>query len=173
MTEAISTKEELFVRESAGEMDIGGYVIPSVNAPIIMLDDIRDSMLKDNPPFAVIYWDQPEGRNFVVFSKPGDKRVDLSEVVKPYRGAGEKDIAAFKSPPQKEMAGEFIPLALEFPPDDIEVLLLLINSEGDKIMRNVQHEADGKFVYDENFEYKAVAWAYMPELPDSINGVHH
>lgn len=167
------TKEEVFVREAAGEMDIGGWIVPSINAPIILLDAIKDKMLESKPPFAVLYWDEPEGRKFVLFSDDKDDRVDLSVLVKTYRGSGSKNLAAFRAPPQKDMAGEFIPVALEFPPDDIDVLVLLSTPEGENYVRDTQHRRDGDF--DVNYFDEAdiiVAWAYMPELPDSLNNIH-
>ena len=33
----------------------------------------------------------------------------------------------------------------------------------------VYHKRDGVF----KGRTKPIAWAYMPELPDSLNGVHH
>lgn len=162
-------KLDTFVDKSIGEMDIGGYVIPSINAPVILLDELKGKMLEEDPPFAVMYWDEPEGRNFVVFSFDGDTRVDLKELVKPYRGIGSADLAAFKAPPQKEMTGEFIPLALEFPPDNLEVLGLYINADETWQVHNMYHKRDGKF----KGRTSPIAWAYMPELSDTINGVHN
>ena len=156
-----------FIDDSIGEMDIGGYIVPSINAPVVMLDELKGKMLADNPPFAVMYCDQPEGRVFVLFSFDGDERVDLKELVKTYRGVGDSDLASFRAPPQKDMAGEFIPLALEFPPDDMEVLVLYIGAVG-ILVKNVFHKRDGVF----DGVLKPIAWAYMPELPDSLSPTH-
>lgn len=175
MEDKMFTKEQVFVREAAGEMDIGGWIVPSINAPIILLDDIREYMLESDPPFAVLYWDEPEGRKFIMFSKEGDSRVDLNELVKSYRGSGSSDLAAFRAPPQKDMAGEFIPLALEFPPDDIDLVVLWMTPEGDSYVRDNHHVRDGEFEFEDDcmsVNDTIVAWSYMPELPDSINGVH-
>lgn len=158
-----------FIDDSIGEMDIAGYIVPSINAPVIMLDELKGKMLANNPPFAVMYCDQPEGRMFVLFSFEGDERVNLKEIVKPYRGVGDSDLATFRAPPQKDMAGEFIPLALEFPPDKLEVLGLYVNADATWTVHNMYHKRDGKF----KGRTKPVAWCYMPELSDSINGVHH
>lgn len=154
---------EKFVAESAGEMDIGGELVPAINAPRCMLYDLRDLLLKDDAPFAVMYCDKPEGREFVLMSKPGG--VNVGQVAEYYRGRGGENLAVFVTPPQKDLAGEFIPLQLEFPPDDTEVLAVRrIRPGGECFVVQGHHIADGVFEAMND----VIAWAYMPELPAGI-----
>lgn len=172
MTKNTLTEEELFLKQSAGEMDLGGYLVPVVNAPVILLPALRPLMLKDNSKFAAIYWDQPEGRRFILFSNKGCTNV--GEVAKYYRGTGDENTAAFTTPPQQEIASEWIPLALETPPDDIDVVILLKFDDGTLDARLTHHEADGKMEYDEDLElHDAVilAWSYAPELPAGLERI--
>lgn len=156
---------ETFIKEAAGEMDIGGCMVPAINAPIILLDALRASMLASKPPFAVIYWDGPEGRSFILFSD--EHGIDVSKVARVYRGTGDMYTAAFQTPPQKEMSGEMIPLYLEFPPDDLEVLALIETEKKSTYIRNLHHDKDGTFDRVPS-GCKVLAWSYMPEIPDSL-----
>jgi hypothetical protein len=157
--EAIRT----FVNQAAGEIDLGGFLVPAINAPVILLDELRDVMLEDDPPFAAIYWDEPDGRAFVIFAK--ENGVNVRKIAELYRGQGDMYTAAFKTPPQKEISGELIPIQLEFPPDDMDVLALVDDGEGFREVTQVFHIKDGTFKTD----LQVLAWAYMPELPDGLS----
>lgn len=166
MTQITYSEAEAFVRHAAGEMDIGGFMVPAINAPVILLDDLKELMLKGDAPFAVLYWDEPEGRMFALFTDSGE--VNVGEIASAYGGNGEKTLAVFKTPPQKEMSGEMIPLMLEFPPDDLDVLVLYFNQTSQTtFVRQGHHVSDGQFDVEDADEI--IAWSYMPEIPNSLD----
>ena len=152
---------DMMVQDCAGEINILGYLVPSINAPLPMMDMVRDKLLSSGAPFAAMYWDTPEGRVFVLMSK--DDGQDVSDVAKAYGGDGTKHTAMFKTPPQRELAGEFIPLKLELPPDGELVIVLQKGIGGDDaptFARQATHISDGRFDVDD-----VVAWTWMPEMP--------
>lgn len=87
-------------------MFIGGYNVPAASLPYTLTSDAGHLMGKGEP-FAVCYYDSPDGRNFSLRSS--EDGVDVSEVAKQYGGGGHKHAAGFKVPFSKALEFE-IPL---------------------------------------------------------------
>lgn len=87
-------------------MFIGGYNVPVASLPYTLTSDAGNTMA-EGEPFAVCYYDSPDGRNFSLRSK--ETGVDVSEVAKQYGGGGHKHAAGFKVPFSKALEFE-IPL---------------------------------------------------------------
>lgn len=73
-------------------MTIGGYNVPVLNAPSVFVSD-AGNIMSVNEPFAVCYWDHPDGRSFSLRSS--ETGVDVSEVAKKYGGGGHIKAAGF------------------------------------------------------------------------------
>jgi len=149
---------DVMIRKCAGEMNFLGTMVPSINAPLPMADMLRGKLLESGAPFVAIYWDEPDGRVFVLMSDENGQ--DVSEIARCYNGKGDKHTAMFKTPPQREMVGEFIPVELELPPDGEKVIALTEAEDGETNVREATHNENGDFDIPD-----VVAWAWMPELP--------
>lgn len=164
------SKINFFVENSEGVMDIAGLLVPSINAPIILVEEVSAVMFERHPeaPFIAMYWDTPEGMSFVL--KTDKKHINVGKIAQVnFNGTGHKTMATFKSPPKREMAGEFIPLELELPPDELDVIGLFRATSGLLFAAQVYHEKDESFDLEDVDIYgslgELVAWSYMPELP--------
>ena len=74
---------------------MAGVDVPTLNAPYFYSSDAGHIMGKGEP-FAVCYWDTPEGRVFSLRSEDGAQ--DVSEVAAKFGGGGHKHAAGFKLP---------------------------------------------------------------------------
>lgn len=86
---------EHVIRTTRRRMVIGGYDVPVVNVTPTMAVEAGVQLAKGEP-FAVGYWDTPQGRVFDLVSV-GDG-LDVSEVVMPFGGYGSRHEAAFVVP---------------------------------------------------------------------------
>lgn len=75
---------------------IGGYSVPIANLPYQFASDAAGK-LAENAPFAAVYWDGTEHRNFSLRSR-GEDAVDVSEIAKWYGGGGHRNAAGFRVP---------------------------------------------------------------------------
>lgn len=76
--------------------NIGGYVVPVVNAPLFMASDLAGE-LAENEPFAAVYAEDGKYTSFSLRSRAPDG-VDVSEIAKRYGGGGHKHAAGFRIP---------------------------------------------------------------------------
>lgn len=83
------------VRRNQRKLNIGGYVVPCLNAPYFFTSD-AGHMMAQNAPFACCYWDTPEGTVYSLRSH--DDGVDVSEVAAKYGGGGHRNAAGFRLP---------------------------------------------------------------------------
>lgn len=90
-------------------MVIGGVTVPAVNLPHTMASDAGD-LLSQGQPFAAIYWDTAEGRQFSLRST--DAGEDVSAIAKQYGGGGHRNAAGFRVPADHELATGYVPAAL-------------------------------------------------------------
>lgn len=74
------------------QLRIGGHVIPAASLPYTLTSDAGHLMAQDQP-FAVCYWDTPQGRVFSLRST--DAGMDVSEIAKQYGGGGHRNAAGF------------------------------------------------------------------------------
>lgn len=99
MGAAIEKKHHKDVRElvkvTQRFMVIGGQRVPVANIPYTFTSDAGNLMAQDHP-FAVCYWDTPNGRVFSLRSCEGG--ADVSEIAKSYGGGGHKNAAGFQKP---------------------------------------------------------------------------
>jgi len=79
----------------AGEEIIGGYVVPTINAPHWMSSDLAGE-LAEGKPFAAVYWINKDGSTTYSLRSRGD--FDVSEIALKYGGGGHKNAAGFKLP---------------------------------------------------------------------------
>jgi uncharacterized protein len=77
------------------QMKIGGYIVPVANIPYTLTSD-AGHLMAQGEPFAVCYWDTPEGRVFSLRST--DAGMDVSEVAKRYGGGGHRNASGFRMP---------------------------------------------------------------------------
>lgn len=82
-------------------MVIGSITVPTINLPHTMASD-AGHLLSQGQPFAAIYWDTAEGRQFSLRST--DEGLDVSEIAKQYGGGGHRNAAGFKVPFDHELA---------------------------------------------------------------------
>jgi len=86
---------EQVIRTTRRRINIAGYDVPAVNiAPTMAVE--AGVQLAKGEPFAVGYWDTPNGRVFDLVSV-GDG-IDVSELVMPFGGYGSRHEAAFVVP---------------------------------------------------------------------------
>lgn len=97
------------VASNSRTMAIGGTTVPAINLPHTMASD-AGHLLSRGAPFAAIYWDTAEGRQFSLRST--DEGEDVSAIAKQYGGGGHRNAAGFKVPADHELATGFIPAAL-------------------------------------------------------------
>jgi oligoribonuclease NrnB/cAMP/cGMP phosphodiesterase (DHH superfamily) len=94
---AIERKHFKDIREllsvTTRDMVIGGHRVPAANLPYTMSSDAGHDLSKGQP-FAVCYWDTPDGRVFSLRSN--DDGVDVSAVAKQYGGGGHRNAAGFR-----------------------------------------------------------------------------
>jgi len=107
MGHAINRKHDKDVAELVAsgqqEMEIGGYLVPGLNAPYFFSSDAGHIMVEqEQAPFAACYWDTPEGRTFSLRSRAGG--VDVSEIAKQYGGGGHASAAGFRVPHWHDLA---------------------------------------------------------------------
>jgi oligoribonuclease NrnB/cAMP/cGMP phosphodiesterase (DHH superfamily) len=76
-------------------MKLLDYDVPAVNLPYIFSSD-AGHLMAQGEPFAVCYWDTPEGRVFSLRST--DEGIDVSVVAKAYGGGGHRNAAGFRVP---------------------------------------------------------------------------
>lgn len=107
--EAIERKHHKDVAELVGvckrSLRIGGHVVPAASLPYTLTSDAGHLMCRpidealhgvNVPPFAVCYWDTPEGRVFSLRSDDKWGAIDVSEIAKQYGGGGHKNAAGFR-----------------------------------------------------------------------------
>lgn len=88
---------------------IGGVTVPAINLPHTMASD-AGHVLSKGQPFAAIYWDTAEGRQFSLRSS--DEGLDVGDIAKQYGGGGHRNSAGFKVPFDHELVTGYIPSAL-------------------------------------------------------------
>lgn len=93
------------VASNSRYMVIGGVTVPAINLPHTMASDAGD-LLSQGQPFAAIYWDTAEGRQFSLRST--DAGEDVSAIAKQYGGGGHRNAAGFRVPADHELATGFI-----------------------------------------------------------------
>lgn len=84
------------VKVTERTMDIGGYTVPVANIPYTLTSDAGHLMAARGWPFAVCYWDTPDGRVFSLRSTDIGK--DVGMIAKQYGGGGHKHAAGFRVP---------------------------------------------------------------------------
>lgn len=97
------------VARNSRTMVIGGTTVPAINLPHTMASD-AGHLLSQGAPFAAIYWDTAEGRQFSLRST--DEGEDVSAIAQQYDGGGHRNAAGFKVPADHELATGFIPSSL-------------------------------------------------------------
>lgn len=80
--------------ESAGVIDrcIGGYVVPTVNAPPQFASEIGHR-LSEKAPWAAVWWQSPRGYHYSLRSRKGG--VDVSRIAQIHGGGGHANAAGF------------------------------------------------------------------------------
>lgn len=84
-----------FILVAKRSMSFAGYIVPCLNAPYFWSSDAGHIMCEGHP-FAVCYWDEPNGRVFSLRST--DAGLDVSEIAKQFGGGGHRNAAGFKIP---------------------------------------------------------------------------
>lgn len=84
------------VKVTMRTMDIGGYAIPVANVPYTLTSDAGHLMAHRGFPFAVCYWDTPEGRVFSLRSTHTGH--DVGVIAAQYGGGGHRHAAGFRIP---------------------------------------------------------------------------
>ncbi|MDG9926149.1 MULTISPECIES: DHHA1 domain-containing protein [unclassified Pseudomonas] len=111
---AIDRKQQKDIADLVGSnsrlMVIGGVSVPAINLPHTMASD-AGHMLSQGQPFAAIYWDTAEARQFSLRST--DEGLDVGEIAKQYGGGGHRNAAGFKVPGDHELVTGHIPAQLE------------------------------------------------------------
>lgn len=82
-------------------MTIGGYQIPAMSVPYMMVSEAGHIMAVGQP-FAACYWDSEDNRTFGLRST--DQGVDVSEIALKYGGGGHRNAAGFAVPRDHELA---------------------------------------------------------------------
>lgn len=104
--EAIERKHFKDIKELVGVMHrdlrIAGYVVPAASLPYTLSSD-AGHMMAQGKPFAVCYWDTPQGRVFSLRST--EEGIDVSEIATQFGGGGHRNAAGFSLP--REQAIEF------------------------------------------------------------------
>lgn len=77
------------------KLKIGGFVVPAASLPYTMSSDAGHFMAQGEP-FAVCYYDTPNGRTFSLRSAEDGE--DVSLIAKQYGGGGHKHAAGFSVP---------------------------------------------------------------------------
>lgn len=98
------------VASNSRYMNIGGITVPAINLPHTMASD-AGHLLSQGQPFAAIYWDTAEGRQFSLRST--DAGEDVSAIAKQYGGGGHRNAAGFRVQAHHELATGFIAPLLE------------------------------------------------------------
>lgn len=83
------------VKVTQRRMRIGGHDVPCANIPYTMTSD-AGHLMAQGEPFAVCYWDTPDGRVFSLRST--DEGLDVSAVAKGYGGGGHRNASGFRKP---------------------------------------------------------------------------
>ncbi|MFZ3183102.1 MAG: phosphohydrolase [Pseudomonas sp.] len=89
------------VASNSRYMVIGGVTVPVVNLPHTMASDAGE-LLSQGQPFAAIYWDTADGRQFSLRST--DAGEDVSAIAQQYGGGGHRNAAGFKVPFEHPLA---------------------------------------------------------------------
>ncbi len=82
-------------------MVIGGYDVPVASLPYTLTSDAGHQMAQGEP-FAVCYWDTPDGRVFSLRST--DDGLDVSDIARQFGGGGHQHAAGFRVPRDHELA---------------------------------------------------------------------
>lgn len=98
------------VASNSRYMIIGGITVPTINLPHTMASD-AGHLLSHGQPFAAIYWDTAEGRQFSLRST--DEGEDVSAIAKQYGGGGHRNAAGFRVQADHELATGFVLATLE------------------------------------------------------------
>ena len=80
-------------KAKAFRAEIGGYIVPVVNASGWLASDVAGE-LSEGEPFAALYYDEGEWRNYSLRSR-GDG-IDVSEIARRYGGGGHRNAAGFR-----------------------------------------------------------------------------
>jgi hypothetical protein len=159
---------EDYIDEAMGEMGLFGFMVPSINAPGMLADPIKNIWLHyadtdtiAETPFIGVYWDVQEGRKVMLLAI--NNKVNVGALLAPFGGKGDATVAMIKAPSLRDIKHEGIPLAEEFPPDDTDVLVLLAPpfADGPSFWRQAHHVKDGEFNDDQADSF--IAWSYLPE----------
>lgn len=97
---------------------IGGVTVPAINLPHIMASD-AGHVLSQGQPFAAIYWDTAEGRQFSLRST--DEGLDVGQIAKQYSGGGHRNAAGFKVPFDHELVTGYVQASLETATDSLDL----------------------------------------------------
>ena len=92
--------EKLFVaqietlKREAFTAEIGGYMVPVVNAPYIFASELAGALAEDHP-FAATYYFNGKEEVWSLRSR-GESGIDVSDIAQQYGGGGHKNAAGFK-----------------------------------------------------------------------------
>lgn len=104
--EAIERKHFKDIAELVGvckrSLRIAGYTIPAASLPYTLTSD-AGHLMAQGQPFAVCYWDTPQGRVFSLRST--SEGIDVSEIAKQFGGGGHRNAAGFTV--TRKQAAEF------------------------------------------------------------------
>ena len=102
---AIERKHAKDVREIVGVcqryMTIGGFEVPAASIPHTMASD-AGHLMSEGQPFAAMYWDTPELRQFSLRSRP--EGLDVAAIAEQYGGGGHQHAAGFRVPRNHPLA---------------------------------------------------------------------
>ncbi len=82
------------LKEHATRADIAGYNVPVCNAPHMFSSDLGN-VLSVGEPFAVVYHDTTEARNFSLRSQR-EGGIDVAKIAEQFGGGGHKHAAGFR-----------------------------------------------------------------------------
>lgn len=96
LIEEADKRIERTIENSVRYVNVHKYIIPVINCPIDLTSELGN-VLAEESPFAVMYFDMHEKRNFSLrSSKTNQAAADVSEIARIFGGNGHKNAAGFK-----------------------------------------------------------------------------
>jgi uncharacterized protein len=92
--EKLFTAQIETLKHEAFTVEVGGYVVPVVNAPYIFASELAGA-LAEGHPFAATYFFNGKEEVWSLRSR-GENGIDVSEIAQQYGGGGHKNAAGFK-----------------------------------------------------------------------------